>query len=65
MAQCSQMYKDRGDTEWFYCVLDAGHAKQHEDIRGRKFFNPPNAHFCRHPDKCVNGRCESEIACND
>ena len=64
MAQCSMKWKAPGDTDWWFCVRDSGHKGQHQDDRGRKFFNPPYP-FCRHKDLCVNGRCESEMVCND
>lgn len=63
MPQCP-MWTQTGEGPRWYCVLDQGHRGRHRDDKGREFFDPPYP-FCRHPEKCVNGRCESEIVCND
>ena len=64
MPRCEMVWMPAGETDWSRCTREDGHPGHHHDAQGRYFFPPPYP-FCRHPNKCVNGRCESEIACND
>lgn len=65
MSQCKAMWKVPGEMGFWCCTQESGHKGRHRDDKGREFFKPPYPEFCRHPNKCVNGRCESEFVCND